>query len=151
MVDAIIAMQEYDRFSKGIFGWIGFRTKWLSYDNIERAAGQTKWSFWNLFQYALGGIISFSQAPLNTVPLVGSVIMGISFLGILISLINGSVPGKTAFDWYLTIFIIAFIEGLQLLMLGIVGQYLARTYNEVKKRPHYIISECNIEDPKKIG
>ncbi len=151
MVEAILAMGEYNRFSKGIFGWVGFRTKWIPYENVERAAGETKWSFWKLFRYAMEGIISFSQAPLSIASWMGSAMTLISFLAILFIIIRRLVFGDPVAGWASTICIIVFIGGVQLLILGIIGQYLAKTYLETKNRPHYIIRESNFEDVKRIG
>ena len=151
MVDAIIAMGEYNRFSKGIFGWIGFRTKWLPYENVERAAGKTKWSFWKLFRYAMDGIISFSQAPLSIASYIGSVMTVVSFAAILFIVVRKIIMGDPVAGWASTICIIVFIGGIQLMILGIIGQYLAKIYLEAKGRPHYIIAESNVEDVKKIG
>lgn len=151
MVDAIIAMSEYNRFSKGIFGWVGFRTKWLSYENTERAAGETKWSFWKLFRYAIDGIISFSQMPLNLASWIGSFMTAFSFAAILFIIIRKLIFGDPVAGWASMVCVIVFIGGIQLMILGIIGQYLAKTYMEVKGRPHYIVSECNFDNVKKIG
>lgn len=151
MVDAIIAMSEYNRFSKGIFGWVGFRTKWLSYENTERAAGETKWSFWKLFRYAIDGIISFSQMPLNLASWIGTFMTAFSFAAILFIIIRKLIFGDPVAGWASMVCVIVFIGGIQLMILGIIGQYLAKTYMEVKGRPHYIVSECNFDNVKKIG
>ena len=148
MVDAILSMNEYNRFSKGIFGWIGFRTKWLPYKNVERVVGETKWSFWKLFKYALDGIISFSQTPLSVASWMGVVMTFLSFIAILFIVIRKLLFGDPITGWASTICIIIFIGGLQLMILGIIGQYLAKTYLETKGRPHYIISNSNIKDVK---
>ena len=150
MVDAIIAMGETNRFSKGIFGWIGFRTYWLPYENIERAAGQTKWNFWKLCKYAFDGIVSFSQAPLNIASWFGIAMTFCSFLVILFIIIRRLLFGDPVAGWASTICVIVFIGGIQLLCLGIMGQYLAKTYMETKKRPHYILAETNVEDAKLV-
>ena len=151
MVDAILSMNEYNRFSKGIFGWIGFRTKWLPYKNVERVVGETKWSFWKLFKYALDGIISFSQTPLSVASWMGVVMTFLSFIAILFIVIRKLLFGDPITGWASTICIIIFIGGLQLMILGIIGQYLAKTYLETKGRPHYIISNSNIKDVKRVG
>lgn len=151
MTDAIIAMGEYNRFSKGIFGWVGFRTKWLSYENIERAAGETKWNFWKLFQYALDGIVSFSLVPLSIASWIGFIMTVTSIAAILFIFIRKIAFGDPVAGWASTVCVIVFIGGVQLLILGIIGQYLAKTYMETKKRPHYIISDSNMDDVKKIG
>ena len=145
MVDAIVAMSEYNRFSKGIFGWIGFRTKWLPFQNVERVAGETKWSFLGLFKYSIEGIINFSQAPLSIASLMGLVLTIVSFLSTLFIVVRRLLFGDPVAGWASTACIILFMGGLQLLCMGIMGQYLAKTYLEVKKRPHYIIAETNEE------
>lgn len=143
MVEAIVSMYEYNRFSKGIFGWIGFRTKWLPYKNVERVAGETKWSFFKLFKYSIDGIVNFSQAPLSIASLMGFMMTLIAFLALVFVFIRRLVFGDPVAGWASTICIILFIGGIQLLCMGIIGQYLAKTYLEVKHRPHYIISETN--------
>ncbi len=150
MAEAIVSMGEYNRFSKGIFGWIGFRTYWMPYDNIERAAGETKWNFWKLFKYAIDGIISFSQAPLSIASWFGMVMTLLSFLFLFLIVIRKAVFGDPVAGWASTICVIVFIGGIQLFCLGIMGQYIAKAYLETKKRPHFIISETNGEDVKKI-
>lgn len=150
MAEAIVSMGEYNRFSKGIFGWIGFRTYWMPYDNIERAAGETKWNFWKLFKYAIDGIISFSQAPLSIASWFGMVMTLLSFLFLFLIVIRKAVFGDPVSGWASTICVIVFIGGIQLFCLGIMGQYIAKAYLETKKRPHFIISETNGEDVKKI-
>lgn len=150
MVDTIVSMGEYNRFSKGIFGWIGFRTYWLPYENIERAAGKTKWNFWILFKYAIDGIINFSQAPLSIASWFGIVMTFLSFLFMFIIVIRRAVFGDPVAGWASTVCVIVFIGGIQLFCLGIMGQYIAKTYLETKKRPHFIISETNEEDVKKV-
>ena len=150
MAEAIVSMGEYNRFSKGIFGWIGFRTYWMPYDNIERAAGETKWNFWKLFKYAIDGIISFSQAPLSIASWFGMVMTLLSFLFLFLIVIRKAVFGDPVAGWASTICVIVFIGGIQLFCLGIIGQYIAKAYKETKKRPHFIISETNGEDVRKI-
>lgn len=151
MVEAVLSMSEYNRFSKGIFGWVGFRTYWLSYENVERAAGTTKWSFWNLVRYAVDGIMNFSQAPLELASWGGILMTGFSFIMLIIIIIRRLVWGDPVAGWASTICVIIFIGGIQLLCLGIMGQYVAKTYVETKGRPHYIISESNRKDIRKIG
>ena len=151
MVEAIVAMSEYNRFSKGIFGWVGFRTCWLPYKNVERVAGETKWNFWKLLKYAIDGIINFSQTPLDIASWFGVGMTGISFIMLLVLIIRRLVWGDPVAGWASTVCIIIFIGGIQLFCLGIMGQYIAKTYMESKHRPHYIISETNREDAKKIG
>ena len=146
MVDAIISMSEYNRFSKGIFGWIGFRTYWLPYKNVERVAGEKKWNFWKLFKYAVSGIINFSQVPLTIASWFGTAMTGFSFLTLLTIIIRKLIFDDPVQGWASIICVIIFIGGLQLFCLGIMGQYIAKTYMEVKHRPHYIISESNKKD-----
>lgn len=151
MVDAIVAMCEYNRFSKGIFGWIGFRTKWLPYKNVERVAGETKWSFWGLFKYSIDGIVNFSQAPLSIASLMGLLLTVASFCAIAFIVLRRLIFGDPVAGWASTACIILFMGGLQLLCMGIMGQYLAKTYLEVKRRPHYIIAETNDESARLVG
>lgn len=147
MVDAIIAMGERNRFSKGIFGWIGFRTVWVPYENVERVAGKTKWSFWKLFGYSIDGFVNFSQAPLNIASWIGVIFTIISMLAILFIIIRKICFGGSSVDgWASLVCIISFIGGVQLACLGIIGQYLSKTYLEVKNRPHYILRETNDKD-----
>lgn len=151
MVDAIVAMGESNRFSKGIFGWIGFRTYWMAYENVERVAGETKWNFWGLVGYAIDGIVNFSQVPLDISSWFGIFMTLVSFLAIVFIVIRKLLFGDPVTGWASTACIITFIGGIQLLCLGIIGKYLATVYLEVKKRPHFIIGESNREDVKRIG
>lgn len=144
MVDAIVSMSEYNRFSKGIFGWVGFRTYWLPYKNIERVAGETKWNFWKLFRYAIDGIINFSQAPLSIASWFGICMTFCSFLFLSGIIVRKIIYGDPVAGWASTISVIVFIGGIQLFCLGIIGQYIAKIYLETKKRPHFIISETNL-------
>ena len=150
MVEAIVSMCEYNRFSKGIFGWIGFKTMWLPYKNVERAAGETKWSFWGLFKYSIDGIVNFSQAPLSIASMAGLALTVIAFLMILFIVVRKLLFGDPVAGWASTICIILFIGGVQLLCMGIIGQYLAKTYMEVKRRPHYIIAESSDEKIERV-
>lgn len=143
MVEAIVAMCEYNRFSKGIFGWIGFKTKWLPYKNVERVAGETKWSFFKLFKYSIDGIINFSQAPLSIAAFFGLLMTLFSFLALAFVFFRRLIFGDPVAGWASTLCVILFIAGIQLMCMGIIGQYLAKTYLEVKHRPHYIVSETN--------
>ena len=144
MADAIIQMGEYNRFIKGIYGWIGFKTKWLPYQNIERVAGETKWSFWKLFKYSVSGIVNFSEVPLMISSFAGIMFCLISLLCVIIIFIRRLVWGDPVNGWASLACIITFLGGIQLLCIGIMGQYLAKTYLETKKRPIYIIRETNI-------
>ena len=150
MVEAIVAMNEYNRFSKGIFAWVGFRTYWLPYENIERVAGETKWSFWKLTKYAIDGIINFSQIPLNISSWFGIVMTLCSFLFMAMIIIRKLIFGDPVAGWASTICIIIFISGLQLFCIGIIGQYLAKIYLETKHRPHFIVCESNSDTIVKV-
>ena len=141
MVEAIVSMGEYNRFSKGIFGWVGFRTCWLECENAERAAGRTKWSFWKLFKYAVDGIINFSSAPLAIASWGGILMTFLAFFLLVFIVVRKLAFGDPVAGWASTVCIVIFIGGIQLFCLGIMGQYIARTYMETKRRPHYIIAE----------
>lgn len=144
MVDAILEMPEYNRFSKGIFGWVGFNTKWISYENIDRVAGETKWSFWSLLLYAIDGIIAFSTAPLSIAAIIGVLFCIISLIMIIIIISKTLIWGDPTNGWPSLACIIIFIGGLQLFCIGILGQYMSKMYLETKKRPIYIIKKKNI-------
>ena len=141
VVKAILSMVEYNRFSKGIFGWVGFRKKWLEYENIERSAGETKWSFWKLFLYALDGIVAFSTAPLVIASVMGMVFCLVAFVAIIFIIVRTLIFGDPTSGWPSMVCIIIFIAGIQLLCMGILGQYMAKTYLETKKRPLYLVEE----------
>lgn len=141
MVDAVLEMSEYNRFSKGIFEWVGFETKWLEFDNIERKKGETKWSFWKLFLYSLDGITAFSTAPLGFAAFMGVFFCVAAFLFIIFIIVRKLLFGDPTSGWPSLVCIISLISGVQLFCLGIVGQYLAKTYMEVKRRPIYLIKE----------
>ena len=140
-VDAILSLEEYNRFSKGIFGWVGFSTKWLEYENIERKKGETKWSFWKLFLYALDGIIAFSTVPLAIASIMGVIFCLVAFLLIIFIIVRTLILGDPTSGWPSLVCIISLISGVQLFCLGIVGQYLSKAYLEVKKRPIYLTKE----------
>ncbi len=140
MVDAILSMSEYNRFSKGIFGWVGFETKWFSYENQKRVAGKTKWSFWKLFKYSIEGIIDFSTAPLAITFLVGILFC---LFAIVFIIVRTLLFGDATSGWPSLVCIIFFVSGIQLCCTGIMGQYLSRTYLETKKRPIYIVKETD--------
>lgn len=141
----ILSMGEYNRFSKGIFGWVGFKKKWLEYENIERAAGETKWSFWTLTLYALDGIVAFSTFPLKFVSILGLVFCVAAFLAILFIIVRTLVFGDPTSGWPSLVCIIMLVSGVQLLCMGIIGQYMAKTYLETKKRPLYLVEEEKLE------
>lgn len=151
MVDAIIAMSEKNRFSKGIFGWIGFRTYWYPYENIERVAGKTKWNFRALMKYSVDGIINFSAAPLSIVAGLGLLVTFISFVGIIVVTIRKLCGVSAAYGWSSMLCIIMMLGGIQLLCIGVVGQYIAKMYEEIKSRPHYIADEVSDDHIKRIG
>lgn len=151
MVEAIVSMKEYNRFSKGIYGWIGFKTYWLPYENVERVAGETKWSFWKLFKYAIEGIINFSEAPLSIASWTGMSMTTFAFLCLIVIIVRKICFGDPVAGWASTMCVMVFIGGIQLFSIGVMGQYIAKTYTEVKERPHYIVSESNKKNIKKIG
>ena len=141
VVDAILAMTEYNRFTKGIFGWVGYETKWMEYENIERRKGETKWSFWKLFAYSLEGITAFSTMPLTVAAVMGALFCVAAFILIIVIIIKTLIFGDPTSGWPSMVCIILFVGGVQLFCLGIVGQYLSKTYMEVKKRPIYLVKE----------
>lgn len=141
MVDAILSMQEYNRFTKGIFGWVGFETKWLEYENVERARGETKWNFWKLFLYSLDGITAFSTVPLMLASVVGVLFCILAFVMILFIIVRKLIFGDPVSGWPSLVCIILMTSGVQFFCTGILGQYLAKTYMEVKRRPIYLVKE----------
>ena len=141
MVNAVLEVKEYNRFSKGIFSWVGFRTKWLEYENIERAAGETKWSFWKLFLYSLDSIVAFSTVPLSIASVMGILFCFVAFLMIIFVIVRTLIYGDPTSGWPSMVCIMFFIGGVQLLCIGIIGQYLSKAYLEVKRRPIYIVAE----------
>lgn len=141
MVDAVLSMTEYNRFTKGIFGWVGFKTKWMEYENIQRTKGETKWSFWSLLVYSFDGITAFSTLPLSIASIMGVGFCILAFLLILFIVIRTAIFGDPVSGWPSMVCIISLVGGVQLFCLGIVGQYLAKTYLEVKRRPIYIVKE----------
>ena len=145
-VDSLLSMKEYNRFSKGLFGWVGFRTKWIEFENVERVVGETKWSFWKLLLYAIDGMVAFSTMPLSVAALIGILMCVIAAISIIFIIVRQLCFGGSAFGWPSMVCIMIFIGGVQLLCMGIMGQYLAKTYLEVKNRPIYICKETNIEE-----
>lgn len=141
VVDAILSLGEYNRFSKGIFGWVGFKTKWVEFENVERAKGETKWSFWGLFLYSLEGIIAFSTAPLAIASCLGVLFCLLAFVLIIFILVRSLFWTDPTSGWQSMVCIISLVSGVQLLCLGILGQYLSKTYLEVKNRPKYLVKE----------
>ena len=141
MVDAILQMSEYNRFTKGIYGWVGYKTKWLEYENIERAKGETKWNFWKLFVYSIEGITAFSTVPLVIASFMGVLFCALAFFAIVFIIIRKMLFGDPVSGWPSLVCIILMVSGVQLFCLGILGQYLSKTYMEVKKRPIYLVKE----------
>lgn len=141
VVDSIVSLKEYNRYSKGLFSFVGYNTKWLEYENVERVAGETKWSFWKLFKYAIEGIVAFTTVPLSIAAIFGILICFISFVAIIVIVIKTLVFGDPVGGWPSMVCILLFVSGIQLLCMGIIGQYLAKTYLETKNRPIYIIKE----------
>ncbi len=144
VVDAIVSMGEYNRFSKGIFGWVGFKKKWLEYENVERAAGETKWSFWKLFLYAIDGMVAFSTAPLILSSFMGLIFTLAAFIGIIFIIVRTLIFGDPTSGWPSMVCILLLVSGVQLLCIGILGQYIAKTYLETKRRPLYLIEESKL-------
>lgn len=147
MVDAILSMGEYNRFSKGIFGWVGFRTKWLPYENVERVAGETKWSFWSLLLYSMQGIVGFSTVPLALASVLGVVLCIIALIMVIYIIVKTLMFGDPVSGWPSLACMVMFMGGIQLFCIGILGQYLAKTYLETKHRPIYILAETDEENP----
>ena len=141
MVDAILSLREYNRFSKGIFGWVGFKTKWVPYVNVERVAGETKWSFWKLFRYSLEGIVAFSTVPLALASVLGVLVCLAAFVFVVVVLVKTLAFGDPVGGWPSMMCVILFLGGVQLLCIGILGQYLSKTYLETKRRPVYLVRE----------
>lgn len=141
VVDSILSMSEYNRFTKGIFGWVGFETKWVEYENVERAHGETKWNFWKLFLYSIEGITAFSTAPLAFASIMGVLMCLCAFGAIIFIIIKTLIWGDPVGGWPSMVCIIFLVSGVQLFCLGIAGQYLSRTYMEVKRRPIYLVKE----------
>ena len=141
MTDAVLSMAEYNRFSKGIFSWVGFKTKWIDYKNVERVAGTTKWNFWGLLKYSIEGIVGFSTAPLLMAAGLGLAFCVLAFVGIIIVVVRALMFGDPTSGWPSLVCIILLCSGVQLLCTGIAGEYLAKTYLETKHRPIYIAAE----------
>ncbi|MGM9936294.1 MAG: glycosyltransferase family 2 protein [Candidatus Ornithomonoglobus sp.] len=141
VVDAILSMKEYNRFSKGIFGWVGFKTKWIRYENVERVAGDTKWSFWKLLLYSIDGIVAFSTVPLSLAALLGILFCVVAFIMILVIIAKTLIWGDPVAGYPSTVCIIFLVSGVQMFSIGILGQYMSKTYMETKDRPKYIIRE----------
>lgn len=146
MAKSILSMREYNRFTKGIYGWIGFKTKWLEYENIERVAGETKWSFWKLFKYAIDGIVGFSTAPLSMATYFGIFMAFVAFLLIVFIIVKKLVFGDPTSGWSSMVCILLMLSGIQMFCMGIIGQYLSKTYLETKRRPIYIAKDTSDEE-----
>ncbi len=147
-MDAILDMKEYNRFSKGIFGWVGFETKWIEFENVERRAGETKWSFWKLLLYSIEGIIGFSTAPLALASVMGIFFCAVAFIFLVVILVKTLCFGDPVSGWPSMTCIILMLGGIQLFCIGILGMYLSKTYLETKKRPVYICKETNVEEKR---
>ena len=145
MVDSILQLSEYNRFSKGIFSWVGFKTKWISYDNRKRARGKSKWNFWKLFAYSVDGITAFSTVPLVLSALMGMLFCFLAFIMIIFIIVKTCIYGDPVSGWPSTICVILFVSGVQLFFLGVFGQYMSKAYLEIKNRPIYIIKEKNTD------
>ncbi len=146
VVNAILRVTEYNRFSKGIFSWVGFKTKWIEFDNVERKYGETKWSFWSLFRYALDGIVAYSTMPLTAVSILGVILFFIAIVMIVFIIVRKLLFGDPTSGWPSMVCILLTVSGLQLLSVGVIGQYLSKTYLEVKNRPIYIARQEEEED-----
>lgn len=150
MADAVLSMREYNRFSKGIFGWIGFRTTWLPYVNAQRVAGETKWSFLSLLLYSIDGIVAFSTVPLSIASVVGVIFCLLALVGLVFIVVRTLLVGDPVDGWPSLVCIITMLGGIQLLCLGIIGQYLSKTYLETKRRPIYIVRDEGGSDPAEV-
>jgi glycosyltransferase involved in cell wall biosynthesis len=148
-VDSLLELGEYNRFSKGLFGWVGYKTKWIEFENVERVAGETKWSFWKLLLYSIEGIVGFSTAPLAFSAVVGVFFCLVAFLLICVIIIKTLVLGDPTSGWPSMVCISLMVGGIQLFCIGILGEYLAKTYLEIKNRPIYICRNTNIENEQK--
>lgn len=144
-VNAVLSMKEYNRFSKGLFGWVGFKTKWVEFENVERVAGETKWSFFKLLLYAIDGIVAFSTTPLVISTIMGLIFSTVAFIFLVVIIARKLIFGDPVQGWASTASLILFIGGIQMLLLGIQGQYLSKTYLETKNRPVYIIGQTNLD------
>ena len=150
-VDSLLELSEYNRFSKGLFGWVGYKTKWLPYENTERVAGETKWSFWKLLKYSIDGIVAFSTAPLSIAMVMGILFAFLAFLMVIFIVVRTAMFGDPVSGWPSMVCLMLFVGGIQLICVGILGTYLSKTYQEVKNRPIYIAKETNIDMDKKVG
>ena len=150
-VNALLELKEYNRFSKGLFGWVGFKTKWIEFENVERVAGETKWSFWKLLLYSIEGIVAFSTAPLAIASLIGMLMLFIAFIFIIFIIIKTLIFNDPTSGWpSLLVCIITLIGGIQIFCVGIVGEYLSKIYLKTKNRPVYIVKEEQL-NKKRVG
>ena len=140
-VDSVLELREYNRFTKGIFSWVGYETKWIEFENVERTRGETKWSFWKLFIYAIDGIVAFTTAPLAIASFFGVLFCVLAFVLIVITIVRKKLFGDPTSGWPSLVCIISLISGVQLFCLGIIGEYMSKVYMEVKNRPQYLIRE----------
>lgn len=147
-LDALLSLKERNRFSKGLFGWVGFKTKWIEFENVERVAGETKWSFWKLFKYSIEGIVAFTTMPLTVASFAGFLLCMVALCSTVFIVVRKLLFGDPVSGWASTASIITFIGGIQLFFMGIFGQYLAKVYTEIKSRPLYIVAESNITKEK---
>jgi glycosyltransferase involved in cell wall biosynthesis len=145
VVDAILELCEYNRFSKGLFNWVGFNTKWLEFENIQRSAGSSSWSFWSLFNYSIEGIVAFTTIPLSISTFLGIIFSIVSFIMIIVLVLRKILYANPVAGWTSTVSIILLLGGIQLLSIGVLGKYLEKTYIETKNRPIYIIKESNMD------
>ena len=148
-VNALLELKEYNRFSKGLFGWVGFKTKWIEFENVERIAGETKWSFWKLLFYAIDGIVAFSTAPLAIASMIGMLMLFIALIFIIFIIVRTLIFNDPTSGWPSLVCIITLIGGIQIFCIGILGQYLSKTYLETKHRPVYIIKDSNLSSKEK--
>ena len=145
-VDSLLELKEYNRFSKGLFGWVGYKTRWLEYENIERTKGETKWSFFKLLMYSIDGIVAFSTMPVRIAAWIGLLFCSLAFIFILVIVARTLMFGDPVAGWPSTLCVILLLSGIQLFCLGLLGEYLSKTYLEVKKRPIYLCRETNLEE-----
>ena len=145
-LNALLELKERNRFSKGLFGWVGFKTKWLEFENVERIAGETKWSFWKLFKYSIEGIVAFTTTPLTLASFMGFLLCMVALCSTVFIVVRKLLFGDPVSGWASTASIITFIGGIQLFFMGIFGQYLAKAYTEIKNRPIYIVAESNFQE-----
>ena len=145
VVNSVLSLKEYNRYSKGLFSFVGFKTKWLEYENIQRVAGETKWSFWKLLLYAIDGIVAFTTIPLTIAIAIGFIFCLIAFIMIIVVIVKTLAFGDPTTGWPSLACIIFMVSGIQLLCIGVIGEYLSKMYLEVKNRPIYIVKESNME------